>query len=102
MSYQIIGCASRQAYGPSFDTAKEAYRYINDVLEDTSSDARKEQRKRSTSRLSFVSLPEPLFVADDKDPVEDQLPYLGKDKRLKEINDRHAWERAHKVREVLG
>lgn len=97
MSYAIIGCASRKSYGPSFETVNADYRYINDVMEQST--GARQNKKESYSK---AGLPEPLFVANAGLPIEDQLPYMGTDKRLKEINDRHAWEQANRVREIIG
>ncbi|QEU46191.1 hypothetical protein [Schleiferilactobacillus harbinensis] len=87
MSYEVIGCWDEQVFG-RFDGYPEAHRYITDTL-----------TGRAVPKKAKNLLSEPMTVIDTERP---RMPYLGMDKRLKEINERHKWEAAHRVREVLG
>ena len=96
--YGVIGVYTNECYGV-YASRAEAWRLgINSKFIKTV------EPKRGTSWVlhTKIEMDEPVFVANLSLPIEPKKPHMGRDTRLREINARQKWEKAHKIREVLG
>lgn len=98
MSYVVIGVNSHEQYGGTYQYSSQAYQYINGEFEEPVNPRRGDSWVEHT-RLNY---PEPLKIVRTDRPLEDQMPYTGKDSQAYHIRKNDEWHRAHRVRERIG
>lgn len=99
VKYGVFGSKTDQCYGV-YQNRAEAFRLgINQQFSLPEHNPNDFDKTHKQTKLNF---PEPVFVGRLDHSVEGQRPYTGLDTRVREINEREAWEKAHRVREVLG
>lgn len=99
VKYGVFGSKTDQCYGV-YQSRAEAFRLgINEKFSRPVDNPNEFDKTRKQSQLTFT---EPVFVARLDHSVEGQRPYTGLDTRVREINEREAWEKANRVQKVLG
>lgn len=99
VKYGVFGSKTDQCYGV-YQNRAEAFRLgINEKFSRPVDNPNEFDKTRKQSQLTFT---EPVFVARLDHSVESQRPYTGLDTRVREINELEDWEKANRVRKVLG
>lgn len=99
VKHGVFGSKTKQCYGV-YQSRAQAFRLgINQQFSRPEHNPNDFNNIHKQTKLTF---PEPVFVARLDHSVEDQRPYTGLDTRVREINEREAWEKDHRVRERIG